>query len=401
MITFRMKEAGALLSLLAFELFEKKMDADWDGVDWRLFLQAATEHAVCPLLYAGVNAVSGVPAGVFDIVERFAVRSTILSDRMAKVQSEILDEMAKGNVKTAVLKGTSVAAFYRHPEVRMTGDIDILVRESDMKTCGGILLSMGFEKTHETEMHDCYKKKGVSVEVHRAVSRFPATEKGQYALRFMKCALDSTDSHAMGGYVFPMLGKPHHMVALLSHMERHMGASGIGLRQMCDWAVAVNNVKPEETDEIVRELKNCGLYVFACALTGVAEKFLGLPECAWMERVSEELIDETMEEILSAGNFQAQYKNRPKASAFIDPYDLDGDGKRRIIRTYLRKVKRKTAAEFPWAKSRAWIPVFGVYYAVWLAVSVLRGKIDGKGMMNTLKTSKKREKYLRKLCLYK
>ena len=46
MITFRMKEAGALLSLLAFELFEKKMDADWDGVQTWWFIVEDTVVAI-------------------------------------------------------------------------------------------------------------------------------------------------------------------------------------------------------------------------------------------------------------------------------------------------------------------------------------------------------------------
>lgn len=395
------KETNALLALLSYELFDRGLDGSFEDVDFFKVIAFANRHAVTPLLYSGIGKIEGVDPVAFDLVERYAVRSTVYFDRMAQVQSEIIDLLKGADARCAVLKGMSVAALYRHPEVRTTGDIDILVEERNMDACRDAMVSAGYIFEGRNEIHMNFKKGRAAVEIHEKVSSYPDTEKGKFCNSFMSGALEHVRIKNIGVHAFPVLEDKEQLIALLSHTERHLGASGIGLRQLCDWAIAVSHVDADNADEIIETLKNCGLYVFACALTGVAEKFLGLSECAWMESVSEELIDETMEEILSAGNFQAQYKNRPKASAFIDPYDLDGDGKRRIIRTYLRKVKRKMAAEFPWAKSRAWIPVFGVYYAVWLAVSVLRGKIDGKGMMNTLKTSKKREKYLRKLCLYK
>ena len=180
-----------------------------------------------------------------------------------------------------------------------------------------------------------------------------------------------------------------------------MGASGIGLRQLCDWAVSVYRVTVEERGDIISVLEKCGLLRFAQILTKVCEKYLGLPACGWLSPVPDQLVEDTIAEILSVGNFQAQHENRPFASALIDPYDLDGDGKRKLVRTYLRRVERKMCNEYPWAKRRILIPFFGVFYFWRLCLAIIKGDINGKGMLNTLQSSRAREKLLRKMCLYK
>ena len=395
------KETNALLALLSYELFDRGLDGSFEDVDFFKVIAFANRHAVTPLLYSGIGKIEGVDPVAFDLVERYAVRSTVYFDRMAQVQSEIIDLLKGADARCAVLKGMSVAALYRHPEVRTTGDIDILVDERNMDACRDAMVSAGYIFEGRNEIHMNFKKGRAAVEIHEKVSSYPDTEKGKFCNSFMSGALEHVRIKNIGVHAFPVLEDKEQLIALLSHTERHLGASGIGLRQLCDWAIAVSHVDAGSTDEIIETLRNCGLYVFACVLTGVSEKYLGMPKCAWMEEVAVELIDEAMTEILSVGNFQAQYRMRPKASAIIDPYDLDGDGKRKIIKTYFRRVQKKMESEFPKAKRKIWIPFFGVYYFFVWSFSVIRGEISIKGIINTMKTSKEREVFLRKMNFYK
>lgn len=395
------KETDALLALLSFELFGGGMDVSFEGVDFVKVIAFANRHAVTPLLYSGIGKIDGLGQAAFDEVERHAVRSTIYFDRMAQVQSEIIDLLKRAGARCAVLKGMSVAAFYRHPEVRSTGDIDILVDAGKMDACRDALCGAGYTFEGRNEIHMNFRKGRAAVEIHEKVTGYPNTEKGKFCNSFMSGALEHVRTKKTGAYAFPMLDDKEQLIALLSHTERHLGASGIGLRQLCDWAIAVSHVDAGRTEEIAEALKQCGLYVFACVLTGVSEKYLGMQKCAWMEDMPKELIDEAMTEILSVGNFQAQYRMRPKASAIIDPYDLDGDGKRKIIKTYFRRVQKKMESDFPKAKSRIWIPFFGVYYFFVWSFSVIKGEISLKGVINTMKTSKEREVFLRKMRFYK
>ena len=395
------REAQVLCALLAYELFGAEISIDAVPLNWGELLSLANDHAVTPLMYSGVRQVPGVPQNVFDLIERLAVRSTIQADRSGQIQSEVLQKFQEHGIHAVVLKGTSLAMNYPHPEVRLTGDIDVLVAPADLDKCGEVLLQAGYTLEKVSGIHACYRSRQVLIEVHQAVSRYPETPKGEYTRALMQSALAHVRTGCLGQHEFPMLDEPFYTLALLSHMEKHMGTTGIGLRQLCDWATAVCTLSADEGARLLPVLEKCGLLKYAQVLTAVCQRYLRMPECAWMPACSDDLAAQVMDDILSVGNFQAQLKNRPFGSALIDPYDLKGDGKRRRLTTYLRRVRRKMQEEYPWAKSPAWLPFFGLFYFGKWAVSVLKGRISLKSTLNTMKHAKGREQLMRQMQLYK
>ena len=394
-------ENKVLFALLAHELFGKEIEINSESVDWHKLLMIANDHAITPLLYSGIKQVPSVPQDVFDIVERSAVRSTIQAERMGKIQSELFAMLDNAGIKAAILKGTSLAMNYPHSEVRITGDIDILVETKSLDKCGDLLIHAGYTLEEASDIHVCYRKKHVIVEVHQAVSRYPQTAKGEHTEKLMEKALDNTCIGTMEQYEFPMLIEPFYSIVLLSHMERHMGTAGIGLRQLCDWAMAVRALDEDEGRYLIPVWEECGLLKYAQVLTEVCSKYLMMPRCEWLAKCSENLAEETMEDILSVGNFRAQHEKRPYGSAMIEPYDLKGDGKRRLLNTYFRRVKRKIQNEYPWAKNKIWVPMFGLYFFAQWAGDILRGRIPLKSTLNTMKVAKGRERLMRKMQLYK
>lgn len=394
-------ENKVLFALLAYELFGNEIRINTDGVDWNDLLIQANDHAITPLLYSGIKQVPCVPQDTFDIVERLAVRSTIQADRMGQTQSNVFRMLEDNSINAVILKGTSLAVNYPHPEVRITGDIDILVDPKDLEKCGGLLFQAGYTLEEISDIHTCYRNKRVLVEVHQAVSRYPQTPKGEYTKELMQKALDSTRIGTMEKHSFPMLKEPFYSIALLMHMERHMGTAGIGLRQLCDWAMAVCALSEEDGIKLLPVLEKCGLLKYAQVLTEVCCKYLKMPKCEWLPKCPDDLVEETMEDILSVGNFQAQQEKRPYGSAMIEPYDLKGDGKRRLLNTYFRRVERKMQNEYPWAKCSVWVPIFGVFFfGRWLC-NVWAGKTSLKGTINTVRNARKREQLMRRMELYK
>ena len=246
-------EVQVLCDLLAYELFGCDLQLAADSLDWYTILSLANDHAVTPLLYSGINQVPGVPQDVFDMIERLAVRSTIQADRMAQAQSTVLQRLQENGIRAVVLKGTSLAMNYPHSEVRMTGDIDILVDPEDMVKCGDVLLQAGYVLENVSDIHTCYRNKQVLIEVHQAVSRYPETRKGAYTRALMQQALEHVRMGHMSRHAFPMLEQPFYAIALLSHMERHMGTTGIGLWQLCDWAMAVCAMRAEKAPRLLSD----------------------------------------------------------------------------------------------------------------------------------------------------
>ena len=395
------KETNALLALLAHEIFDQAMDIDASTVDWSAVLAEAGRHKVKALLYPTIRELDGVPEAIFNKVCGTAITVATASEAMLKEQRRILDLLEARQIPCAVLKGTSVAYLYPHPELRTIGDIDILVDEENLDEACKALQADGFAPSYTMEKHLCLQKGAVWVEMHRMVSVFPESEKGRFTKQTMTDALRHTQEAEIGGVRFPMLSGAYQIIALLAHMEQHLATSGIGLRQVCDWAVTAHALRNCFDGETLALLERCGLLRFARIMTRLCERYLGLPPCPWTADASDALVDAMLSDVLEGGNFQAQYAKRPLADVLTDAYDVAGKGKTSLFRNYIRYLKKYLRQNEPWAKSRLSLPVFGVFLPVRWGVRVLLGKRKQINLVHAVSMAREREKLLRELELYR
>ncbi len=308
--------------------------------------------------------------------------------------------LAAHNIPCAILKGTSVARCYPHPELRLPGDIDILVGEANLQAACDVFNEAGYTYSHTTEIHTCFHKGSVEVEVHSVVSHFPKGEKGDFSKHYMENALQHVETVQIQGVSFPVLTGVYQMVSLLSHMERHLASSGIGLRQMCDWAVTVYAQRDRIGDAELALLNQCGLLQFAKVSTKACVKYLGLPALPWCEDADDDLCDALMSDILDAGNFHAQ-NTRFLSNVLTDTADEDDGKKPSTVRHYLHYIRKRTQKDHPWAKSPLWVVPFGIYYPTrWLA-RMLPEKSKRKYVTKAVRSAKNREKLLWELKAYK
>jgi hypothetical protein len=389
----------ALLSLLSCELFQQPISSP-SIADYYSLLSDATRHCVTALLYPTLKQQSDIPAEFLTQVRRAALYSAKSFDATLRCQAEVIDLLNVHGIPCAVLKGMSVACHYPHPELRLPGDIDILVEEDNLQAASDAFASAGWTYSHTTDLHVCYSKDGAEVEIHSAVSRFPDEEKGNFTRHFMADALQHTETVRLHGVTFPALSGVYQLIALLAHMERHLASSGIGLRQLCDWAVTVHAQRESIGESELAVLDQCGLLQFAKVATKTCVKYLGLPTLPWCEDAEDDLCDALMSDILDAGNFQTQ--NTRHLSNVLTDTSYDADGKKpSTVRNYFHYIRKRTQKEHPWAKSSVWVLVFSVYYPIRWIVCMLPEKSKRKRMGRALQAAKEREKLMWGLKVYK
>ena len=95
----------------------------------------------------------------------------------------------------------------------------------------------------------------------------------------------------------------HHGLVILLHTCCHFTSEGIGLRQLCDWAVFVSHFTDDEFCDMFEEkLKSIGLWRFAQVLTQVCTECLGLPERSFAGERDEVLVQDFISDIFKSGN---------------------------------------------------------------------------------------------------
>ena len=354
-------ETRAMLNLLACELFGREMEIDASKVDWHCVLAEANRHVLTAFLYPGLRRLNGVPEEILSRARNAAMLSAARMEEPLRAQDGVLELMRSRGIPCAVLKGFSAACRYPHPELRVPGDIDLLVGNENLERACAALEQAGYRRDHETEMHVNFVGSGLSLEVHRSASVFPDTEKGRAARAYMEQALRHTEPVELHGYAIPVLAVPYQLVSLLAHMERHMGQAGIGLRQICDWAVAV---------QARRGGRLADLNVF-----------------------------QSLHKKSSSTCFHVQEGER-RISGVMMALGDQATKENTVVHNYIDNIRRRVRQNYPWAKSRLWLPLFCAYFPLQWFYRVLRGKRTPVRIHAAIRLAKSRERLLRSLKLY-
>lgn len=391
-------EIKVLLALLAYEMFNREIKIDASTVNWTAVLDEANRHRVTALLYPAVRSLNGVPDEILDKLCCIAITTAAASETMLKKQQDILNLLEAHQIPCAILKGTSVACCYPHPELRTIGDIDILIDEECIEHATECLNEAGFVLEHDTKVHLSFFGQGVEVELHRAISEFPELPKGTYTASLMVDALKHLHCEGVSNINFRCLDFQYQMVSLLAHIERHMQNSGIGLRQICDWAMTIDVHRADIGAKELCMLEQCGLLYFAKVVTSMCEKYLGLSPCSWTSNVPDDLKDALLTDLLKSGNFHVQKGERRFTTYLVDVYG--GKEKENTFWNYVLYTQKRIRKEHPWAKNKFWILIFGIFWPARWGVRVLLGKRKKVNLIQAVSTARERGKLLREMKLY-
>ena len=197
------------------------------------------------------------------------------------------------SVPYVILKGTSAAQYYPHPEYRTMGDIDIMTRREDLETARQELIDKGYCVINELNREITFRKNGIVIELHRRFATLNDPEQAKYLD-------DLIIENIVPSHVLPDMVNG---LVLLEHIDQHM-EGGIGLRQIIDWMMFVDKCLPDDKwADFEKIVDNIGLKTLAVTITRMCEMYLGLECREWCTNVDEQLCKQLMDYILYNGNF--------------------------------------------------------------------------------------------------
>lgn len=196
-------------------------------------------------------------------------------------------------VPYVILKGTSAAQYYPHPEFRTMGDIDIFTRRDGFDQAYQELLNNGYKVVKELEREVGLIKNGITVELHHYFASLNDINQAKYMDELILNNI--TPSHVLPDMINGLV--------LLEHIDQHL-ENGLGLRQIIDWMMFVDKCLPDEKwQDFKLYAKAVGLETLAIATTRMCEIYLGLPERKWSRSGDMDLCKQLMDYIMACGNF--------------------------------------------------------------------------------------------------
>ena len=229
-------------------------------------------------------------------------------------------ELEQLGVQPLVMKGIVCRSLYPKPDLRPSGDEDLLIPEKDFAAVDAYFMRKGFVRDKETampngakdgdapeEMGYIHPKTGVFYEIH---TRLFSTESSAYG--YLNRAFSDVFAHpskveVQGQSIFT-LEETHHLFYLLCHSFKHFLHGGVGIRQICDMVQMIRVYGRKIDWEMFWQL--CEEYHMTCFcinLLDIGERYLGFSyEASGAVRAAKKLHPDSealLIDILDAGSF--------------------------------------------------------------------------------------------------
>ena len=148
---------------------ERKEETLEPGMKYmRGLLETAKKHAVLPLLFDAYENEKGVPSEFGQILSRSASVTVRSNYRLLFLTKYVTHVLQEEGIRAIVLKGTATASYYPSPELRKSGDVDILIpREESFLRAVEVLKKEGFtERGEQDALHhiELVNDEGICVE---------------------------------------------------------------------------------------------------------------------------------------------------------------------------------------------------------------------------------------------
>ncbi len=360
------EEQEMVIAILSAQLFHAQVKITKE-IDWQSVCDEAIQQAVFP--FVALTAAPYLSSKKQSVAKKIFMSAIARNMQIDYEHAQLNELLTANDIPYVILKGAASGFYYPEPILRMMGDVDFLIRESDFQRAGALLETAGFRSEKDSGgIHVGYHRTGSVWEMHRMANGVPAGIAGKRTKEYLSDIIDTavTVKSSKGSYRIP--DRFHHGLVLLLHTVSHMTSSGIGLRHLCDWAVFAASMSDREFCDVFEQpLKEIGMWRFAQLLTLCAVHYLGCPAKTWAGEADEELLTAMICDILNSGNFGQKDADRYRQIKYIanrGENTVDEKGPiRQVIHTMNRKVKAECSfvARHPVLLPAGWIFVGGTY----------------------------------------
>lgn len=315
------REQLELCRLLSLALHNKALERLSPDVDYARVIAVAESHKVMALLHPVLEH-AGLQESIWKIVDRKGEQTVRQSYRLLMLSRYVIGLLKENGIDAILLKGCGTAAWYPVPELRKSGDIDLLFKsEDETRKALQILAQQGFVTTEDQPANHhivCESRDSVSLELHMSLAEPFDSEKTN---RFLADCQKEYFAHRRVvdcmAVAFELTSDGYHAFYLLLHMLQHYVRAGFGVKLLCDWVVFWESPLSEEEKKIfLRLTQESGTFGFAVMMTRVCVKYLGLREKQVEFLMQAEpkdvcdLTEELMAEIFEAEEFGHSSKDR-------------------------------------------------------------------------------------------
>ena len=276
----------AFFELLRAGLWEKKARlSTLEAIDIKDIYRIAEEQSVIGLVAAGLEHLKEVRVAKEDVLQivgqalQLEQRNKAMNEYVASLIKRLRDE----EVYAILVKGQGIAQCYERPLWRASGDIDLLLSDTNYEKAKKMLVPLAVDAENE---YKTFKHLGLTMQ-----GGFVVELHGTLHSRLSK-RVDSVIDEAhndvfhggcvrswKNGKTTVFLPAPDDdVIFIFTHILHHYYIEGIGLRQICDWCRLLWTYRSEiDVKLLEKRLRKAGLMSEWMAFAALAVDWLGMP----------------------------------------------------------------------------------------------------------------------------
>lgn len=332
----------ALLSAgLGNETFDKEL---FVYVDWHRITSIAKSQTVLGIILDGLTSQNIVKPDRFTLMEWVGLQRAIEveNDRQNIAVADIVSKYKAAGLDPILLKGQSVAIYYDNPSHRQPGDIDLYFPDGYERANALAESWTSALKHEETIYHKSYTVKGIELENHKEYVLFYSKRNeerwGYVRNELLKVCTECLLLRSIKGEesLIKTFNPQMNAIYLYLHLQHHLLQTGIGLRQICDWACLWKKREKDIDKDLFLQIVDI-LPVKRCmtALTWIVVNYLGLDEGIIPLNIKTDIARKDGElllrDILDSGNFG-------RSSGIMDGFVRNSHWNN--LRNYTKALKR-------------------------------------------------------------
>ena len=286
------KNQQVFFELVRAGLWEREARlSQFNDIDYAAVMEMADEQSVVGLVTAGIEANTNYSDGTNNNIPKEwnlqFIGSTLQIEQQNKdlnvFLARLIEKLRREDIYALLVKGQGIAQCYEKPLWRASGDVDLLLSDTNYEKAKKVLIPLAedVEKEFKTFKHlGMTMKGGFVVELH-------GTLHSRLSRRIDKVIDEAQRDVFYGGSVRPWMNggttvflpsPDNDVIFVFTHILHHYYIEGIGLRQICDWCRLLWTYRESLNHELLEaRISKAGLMTEWKAFASLAVEWLGMP----------------------------------------------------------------------------------------------------------------------------
>lgn len=225
-------------------------------------------------------------------------------DSKQKSQARLVDFLNENEIDYAFVKGAAINQYYPAPELRTSGDIDVVVQPSKYNDAVKSFKNSDFEIEQANPNVIVLKIDELEVEIHNG-----ADVLGNYFSTsfFNRCSVDG-NKYTLNQY--------DQLLYVILHLAKHLKDRGAGIRMLMDMDVYIRAIDDFDEEKLLKMSVDAGIEECTKTLLSLINYWFSTPVKDYIDIANKpELVDLLSKSFLHGGVFG--FKNNDLGSHYV------------------------------------------------------------------------------------